>query len=681
MIQSTISRVGYSLLAVLVCHAGASQELTQPREPSEQSESTADLESVTKLIESLGEPHKHYRNNWLGVWYRLLLDRAKIDRDHANTPDHRSQVNEFLTSPQYREAWKVAWHRAYEGTYPELGDGNSVMVFWGSVHSGMFGTWPSTEWINTHLRKSQDEVRQTIDQLLESEAFAEHWRVYIQPRFTARLLVLKADWSKLDNAAELEAELRAVLAEESLDSPAFDAGQATVLQVLFPREMAVSYSAQKMASLTSWLEKHGLLQDSIEFALPIRTMFAWTPERPKQITFVTTHELEADRLGSPSLAASDPYTKQRNVLRWTIRCIESSDEFRVWSGFHPQQLMRGHTAWQDSGGFDDYCAYDVPDSDISIIHATRMFGGGPVVPLLLIDRTPGGQPNDAKPALVLPDRVSRLTLMEALPPGNRSKTTDATDLDASASQIMQVARRFQPEEAGVDNVANFDLATLRAKNDAAEQSAQELAKKKRELASTSTDAANQLTAELRAAVAEAFAIRQRLQRVELAAFEERLKQLHNSLDGRDKLADEIIDRRVADLLNPQRRWNIEEPVDHGLSGDDTVDRALLEEQIDVLQRRLASVKALFARGKTALAELLQAHVALYDAQLRFALTIDAKREANQNALAALDELRELIDVQVKGGIASSADLLAVEATLLECKRKATQAVPRTADKQ
>ena len=53
-----------------------------------------------------------------------------------------------------------------------------------------------------------------------------------QPQFTARLSWLKADWSKLENAAELEADLREVLAKESLASPEFDAGRASVLQVL-----------------------------------------------------------------------------------------------------------------------------------------------------------------------------------------------------------------------------------------------------------------------------------------------------------------------------------------------------------------------------------------------------------------------------------------------------------------
>ena len=74
-----------------------------------------------------------------------------------------------------------------------------------------------------------------------------------------------------------------------------------------------------------------------------------------------------------------------------------------------------------------------------------------------------------------------------------------------------------------------------------------------------TDPANNVwshrQAELRRAVEDAFQARQRLQRAELAEFAERMQRTAQSIEFRDSIANQIIDRRVEDLLNPNRRWD------------------------------------------------------------------------------------------------------------------------------
>ncbi len=68
------------------------------------------------------------------------------------------------------------------------------------------------------------------------------------------------------------------------------------------------------------------------------------------------------------------------------------------------------------------------------------------------------------------------------------------------------------------------------------------------------------TAMLRVSVKRAFEIRQQLQRAELAEFEKRLDSIRQSIETRDRIAEQIIDRRVEELLDPNLKWDTGEVV-------------------------------------------------------------------------------------------------------------------------
>ena len=61
--------------------------------------------------------------------------------------------------------------------------------------------------------------------------------------------------------------------------------------------------------------------------------------------------------------------------------------------------------------------------------------------------------------------------------------------------------------------------------------------------------------QLQKSVAEAFAARQELHQAEVAALQERVADIQQTLKTRDKLSKEIIDKRVKDLLNPDINWD------------------------------------------------------------------------------------------------------------------------------
>jgi hypothetical protein len=93
-----------------------------------------------------------------------------------------------------------------------------------------------------------------------------------------------------------------------------------------------------------------------------------------------------------------------------------------------------------------------------------------------------------------------------------------------------------------------------------EQEAQAAAQQWRQLTAKSGDV--QTSAEiaavrtrLQAAVAKAFEARQKLQQAELLEMQRRIYGLAGTIESREKLKDQIIDRRVQELLNPALDWN------------------------------------------------------------------------------------------------------------------------------
>jgi biopolymer transport protein ExbD len=89
---------------------------------------------------------------------------------------------------------------------------------------------------------------------------------------------------------------------------------------------------------------------------------------------------------------------------------------------------------------------------------------------------------------------------------------------------------------------------LRTQYEAANKQAHDLAESLRQ----TPDAAKK--SELRTAVQRAFTLRQSLLRAELQEMQARLEKTQRSLDMRERISDQIIDRRVEDLLNPQLDW-------------------------------------------------------------------------------------------------------------------------------
>lgn len=141
-------------------------------------------------------------------------------------------------------------------------------------------------------------------------------------------------------------------------------------------------------------------------------------------------------------------------------------------------------------------------------------------------------------------KIGRLSLHRHAPPAKPANNS-AGDLIDSNSWL----RRYTEVETG-------SIASLRRSQQQLEQATGELATRIRSLKRGDQQRAV-LQDRLRKSVNEAFAAQQKLRRAELAEFARRVQQIGETLDSRDKIAAQIIDRRVTELLDPNFRWEME----------------------------------------------------------------------------------------------------------------------------
>ncbi|MFT5328494.1 MAG: hypothetical protein ACI8P0_006407, partial [Planctomycetaceae bacterium] len=120
------------------------------------------------------------------------------------------------------------------------------------------------------------------------------------------------------------------------------------------------------------------------------------------------------------------------------------------------------------------------------------------------------------------------------------------------------ARSVQKQTLTVDvDVPLVPAATVRSQIADLDRKIKETADSLRSTNATSNQKADykaQRKAELRNVVRKTFLARQELQRAELAEFAARLDRIQQSIEMRDRIADEIIDRRVDELLDPNLKW-------------------------------------------------------------------------------------------------------------------------------
>ncbi len=154
---------------------------------------------------------------------------------------------------------------------------------------------------------------------------------------------------------------------------------------------------------------------------------------------------------------------------------------------------------------------------------------------------------------------------------NTGDATTAEDVSAAASANPRMASnatapRYAPPPIGFSSGPTPDeLSTLRETYERLETYTERLAGKYRQTPLTpGSKDAETIKETLKSLVAKAFKARQQLQRGELAAFRRRLDVIESQIGEREQRKNEIIQRRVNELLDPNLKWD---PVDVGEAGD------------------------------------------------------------------------------------------------------------------
>jgi len=152
--------------------------------------------------------------------------------------------------------------------------------------------------------------------------------------------------------------------------------------------------------------------------------------------------------------------------------------------------------------------------------------------------------------IVCGDSQEDLAKLEAM-----AKQLDQPQPDRAQNPTPEDFLRALRQDAGAN--AHPQPAVLRENYNQLEQRAARLAEQHRDLrlkATRTPGDAEALKGQLTDVVNEAFEARQRLQRAELSQLRQRLAGIEQQIATRDRIKDEIVDRRVEELLRPELRW-------------------------------------------------------------------------------------------------------------------------------
>lgn len=154
------------------------------------------------------------------------------------------------------------------------------------------------------------------------------------------------------------------------------------------------------------------------------------------------------------------------------------------------------------------------------------------------------------------EKVKELILILDAP----APTIGSSALGASSVSLQELPARSPPTELNKP-ISAASLDQLRRAADDMESRTFELANKVRQLQTKQPSDAQRVTKleqELTKVVAAAFRSRQELLQSEVASLQQRAQGIQRSIEARNRVAKQIVDRRVADLLNPDVNWEATE---------------------------------------------------------------------------------------------------------------------------
>lgn len=438
-----------------------------------------------------------------------------------------------------------------------------------------------------------------IVSLYSSEHFAE-----LMAWLKARELVMAEDsFEQVKTLTKTQSEFRANIAKSMISQ--YDKNQNGKLE---KEEWQITYDATTEAGRVADIDKDDVISPEEFEAASIAEA-----ERQVRNTRVIKREDTFIELPRPKAQRDQPFVMRRPELTWSVAWRDTSSI----RGIRPMSytLSRTRTFFEQARGaakpehpnMVDSCSlgFNLPDNHVAIANAfpakteqnyrfaARKKGFEAVVVVAAaVTRV------DQQPRLHLPDWIEvtpiqhevqgqRLAYMGLPPETFAFQETTSTKIfhlrNASAAESRNTLQQLAPLDIklAVDERTNSiivsgaeeKLAELEAivkRLDEAEsaadnsrpapQPAESIAALKQQYAAAEQEAAR-LAKEskpakdkLHAAVARAFELRQKLLQAELVEFRQRTERIEQSLKQREGIKQQIIERRVEDLLKPGLEW-------------------------------------------------------------------------------------------------------------------------------
>ncbi len=514
-------------------------------------------------------------------------------------------------------------------------------------------------------------------------ALAQEKAAEKSPAFTATLVRIKADWSEVPAAKEIETDLRTALRGENVDQQVLDNLPAAGAEAIFSPSAAAIYTTEQYRQLLAWLRTKQLLPVSEPFVpgpYPGVSGQGTAAALTKDAEFV---EVRSRR------EPNDPFFSRSACFTWTV--VAPAVKEKVWSvvrELRHYEQARGQSEPQPANSNEyDRCMFDFAPLQAGQVLIIGAFPAGQddweyqaadkrhgLLTLIVIEHGPTPSEPAVEAKLLLPEKAHRINARRTR--GSSSASGWATINPATTPVAGHAATpqrpTWQPPSGQTrTQLEQTSIEELRAIFESKERHAMQLSREIQRLQAIEprdNKRLKNLNNDLRSAVADSFLANQFLRHKENAEITNRSFRIAQTLEQRFQIADQIIDRRVKDLVNPELKWE-----DAAKKSGAAVPTNVLKERMELFARLhddpkwIDNAKDDFRRASSS-----QERKSALDVELSW-------RRDIVKALLRLRQLGEQVDADLA---AAEAEIQQTEAQMREQEAepaRATDAKPATSE--
>lgn len=285
-----------------------------------------------------------------------------------------------------------------------------------SISGPNFGA--TVVWTDSALDK---EATRIVDYLKERRPQLDIQKRVRKPAapFTARLMLVKGDWSVAASAKQIDADLRRAVTAADVPQALLDKLPASGAQVLFPPEVVGLYSPENYAQLLGWLKAHELIESSGDFPAPEPPLVGEKHSRAfdfaEAVGCLESTLRRGDEFLPLPLTRAQAFVSSKPRFSWTVLARESAIDFSCF--FVEEQQLRGQ-GLRYVGGHSSGLSFELADRQVAVVNAfpgrdNQAFRDATLargfLPLIVVER--GSLDfREFKPRVTLPEKIDMPTV-------------------------------------------------------------------------------------------------------------------------------------------------------------------------------------------------------------------------------------------------------------------------------